>query len=153
MYRLSLFLLLTFFSLLSCTPGPTPAHSAQISFYAYRFEPPAFVEFSTDFQPVREIPFSLPPNCGLFNTFPAPFGAFLAIELSCPNGQTVLVLDTNTSAVTQPVPDSDSHFLAWAFDGSAAYLKANSLGSPEVLRVATGGAHEVLPITEFTYDL
>jgi hypothetical protein len=153
MHRLSLFLLLTFFPLLSCTPGPTPAHSAQISFYAYRFEPPAFVEFSTDFQPVREIPFSLPPNCGLFNTFPAPLGAFLAIELSCPNGQTVLFLDTNTSAVTQPVPDSDSHFLAWAFDGSAAYLKANSLGSPKVLRVATDGAQEVLPIPEYTYDL
>ena len=111
------------------------------------------MEFSTDFQPVREIPFSLPPNCGLFNTFPAPLGAFLAIELSCPNGQTVLFLDTNNSAVTQPVSGSDSHFLAWTFDGSAVYLKANSLGSPKVLHVATDGSQEVLPIPEYTYDL
>jgi len=111
------------------------------------------MEFSTDFQPVREIPFSLPPSCGLFNTFPAPLGAFLAIELSCPSGQTVLLLDTNTAAVTQPIPDSDSHFLAWTFDGSAVYLKADSLGNPKALRVATDGAQEVIPITEFTYDL
>ena len=152
MHRLSFPL----FLLISCLPSCTPQTShapLQTSFYAYRFEPPAFLEFSTDFQPVREIPFSLPANCGLFNTFPAPLGAFLAIELSCPNGQTVLFLDTDTSAVTQPISGSDSHFLAWAFDGSAAYLKVDSLGSPKVLRVAINGAQEVLPITEFTYDL
>jgi dipeptidyl aminopeptidase/acylaminoacyl peptidase len=150
MHRLSFFLLIS--CLLSCTPQ-TPQAPLQASFYAYRFDPPAFMEFSIDFQPVREIPFSLPPNCGLFNTFPAPLGAFMAIELSCPNGQTVLFLDTNTAAVTQPISDSDSHFLAWMLDGSAAYLKVDSLGSPRVLRVSPDGAQEVLPITEFTYDL
>ena len=77
----------------------------------------------------------------------------MAIELSCPSGQTVLFLDTNTAAVIQPISDSDSHFLAWTFDGSAAYLKVDSLGSPKVLRVTADGAQEVLPITEFTYDL
>ena len=125
----------------------------QSSFYIYRFEPPAFIEFSTDFQPVREIPFSIPPHCGLFNTFPAPIGGFIAIELSCPNGQTVLLLATDTATVSQPISDSDSHFLAWVSDGSAAYLKIDSLGSPRVLRVSTDGAQEVIPITEFTYDL
>jgi dipeptidyl aminopeptidase/acylaminoacyl peptidase len=149
----SFFFLLTFLSLLSCTPKPAPAHSLQTSFYAYRFDPPAFMEFSDVFQPVDEIPFSIPPNCGLFNTFPAPFGAFMAIELSCPNGQTVLFLDTNTAAVTQPIQNSDSHFLAWTFDGNAAYLKVDSLGSPRVLRITTDGAQEALPITEYTYDL
>jgi hypothetical protein len=152
MHRLSFIFFLLIACLLACTP-PTPPAPLQASFYAYRFDPPAFMEFSTDFQPVREIPFSLPPNCGLFNTFPAPLGAFLAIELSCPNGQTVLFLDTNNSAVTQPVSGSDSHFLAWILDGSAAYLKVDSLGSPKVLRVSTDGAQEVLPIPEFTYDL
>jgi hypothetical protein len=154
MRRLYFFLfLLTFFPLLSCTPNPTPARSLQTSFYVFRFEPPAFIEFSTDFQTTREIPFSIPPHCGLFNTFPAPFGEFMAVELSCPNGQTVLFLETGTGAVTQPVSDSDSHFLAWRFDGSAAYLKVDSLGSPKVIRIATDGAQDVLPITEFTYDL
>jgi dipeptidyl aminopeptidase/acylaminoacyl peptidase len=152
MHRLSFFLFLLIFCLLSCTPQ-TPHAPLQASFYAYRFEPPAFMEFSMDFQPVREIPFSLPLNCGLFNTFPAPRGAFLAIELSCPNGQTVLFLDTNTAAVTQPISGSDSHFLAWMLDGSAAFLKVDFLGSPRVLRVSPDGAQEVLPITEFTYDL
>ena len=83
--------LLSFFCLLSCTPAPqTPQPPLQTSFYVYRFDPPAFIEFSKEFEPVGEIPFSIPPNCGLFNTFPAPVGSFIAIELNCPNGQTVL---------------------------------------------------------------
>lgn len=141
------------FILFSCMPQPTPSRSLQTSFYAYRFDPPAFIEFSTEFQPIREIPFTIPPHCGLFNTFPAPLGEFIAIELSCPSGQSVLFLDTNAASATQPISDSDSHFLAWTFDGSAVYLKVDSLGSPRVLRVSTDGAQEVVPITEFTYDL
>jgi len=152
MRRPSFLFLLAFFPLLSCTPQ-TPRAPLQTSFYAYRFDPPAFLEFSTNFQPIREIPFSIPPNCGLFNLYPAPLGEFIAIELSCPNGQTVLWFDTNAASAAQPVPDSDSHFLAWTFDGSAAYLKVDSLGSPRVLRVSTGGPQEGVPITEFTYDL
>jgi dipeptidyl aminopeptidase/acylaminoacyl peptidase len=153
------FSLLTFLILLSCTPQ-TPQPPLQDSLFVYRFSPPAFIEFSEDFKILREVPFSIPPGCGLFNVFPAPVGTFMAIELSCPNGQTVLFLETTapfsaTSAksVTQPVTESDSHFLAWTFDGSATYLKVDSLGSPRVVRTSTDGAQDVLPITEFTYDL
>lgn len=77
----------------------------------------------------------------------------MAVELSCPNGQTVLFLDTTTASVTQPVPESDSHFLAWTFDGNAAYLKIDSLGNPQVIRAATDGGQDLIPITGFTYDL
>jgi hypothetical protein len=140
------------FFLLSCTPE-TPQPPLQTSFYVYRFNPPAFIEFSEDFQPSDEIPFSIPPNCGLFDVSPAPLGTYLAIELSCPNGQTVLFLNTGTDSFTQPVTESDSHFLAWTSDGSAAYLKVDSLGSPSILRVATDGAEDSIPITEYTYDL
>ncbi len=139
--------------LFSCTPRPAPARPLQTSLYTYRFEPPGFVEFSTDFQPTGEIPFSIPPNCGLFNTFAAPQGKFIAIELSCPNGQMVLFFNTDTGSASQPVRDSDSHFLAWTLDGSAVYLRVDSLGSPHLLRVSTDGAQQVLPLTEFTYDL
>jgi dipeptidyl aminopeptidase/acylaminoacyl peptidase len=111
------------------------------------------IEFSENFQAIGEIPFSIPPACGLFNTFPAPVGQFIMIELSCPNGQTVLLLDTNTASASQPISDADSHFLAWALDGSAAYLKVDSLGSPRVVRVFTDGDQDTIPITEFTYDL
>ena len=75
------------------------------------------------------------------------------MELSCPNGQTVLFFDTEIHSITQPVQDSDSHFLAWTPDGQAAYLKIDSLGSPGVVRVAPEGRTEALPIDEFTYDL
>lgn len=148
----SYFSLLTSLLLFSCTPQ-TPPPPLQTSFYIYRFDPPAFIEFSPDFQPIGEIPFSVPPNCGLFNLFPAPLGEYMAIELSCPNGQTVLFLDTVTHSVTQPVTDSDSHFLAWTSDGHAAYLKVDSLGSPQVVHIATDGAQESIPITKYTYDL
>jgi len=147
------------FLLFSCTP--TPQAPLQTSVLFYRFEPSAFVEYSADFQPAKEIPFSIPLSCGLNNTFSAPVGKYLLIELNCPNGQTVLFLDTSTSlragsesgSVTQPITDSDSHFLAWTSDGKAAYLKVDSLGTPKIIRAHTDGTRSTLPITEFTYDL
>jgi len=144
-------LITSFLFLLSCSSTSTPP--PQTSFLIYRFDPPAFIEFSQDFQPINEIPFSIPPNCGLFNTYPSPGGPFIAIELSCPNGQTVLFLDTDSGSVTQPVTDSDSHFLAWPSDGKAAYLKVDSLGKPQIIRVYTNGTRDTLAINEFTYDL
>ena len=149
--------LLITFLLLSCTPTPEP--SLETALLVYRFEPSAFVEYSADLQPVREIPFSIPPSCGLHNTYSAPVGKFLAVELNCPGGQTVLFLDASSTlsassaSVTQLVTDLDSHFLAWTGDGKAAYLKIDSLGSPEIIRVYTDGARDPLAINEFTYDL
>jgi len=137
--------------LLSCQPAPQLP--TQTSLLIYRFDSPAFLEYNKDFQLTREIPFSIPPNCGLFNTFPAPSGPFLLIELSCPNGQTVLFLNLETTSVSQPVTDTDSHFLAWTSDAESVYLKVDSLGSPRIVRVETDGAQEFIPITEFTYDL
>lgn len=160
MRRFSLFCFFSVFFvfLLSCNTQDSQ-HSLQTAFYIYRFTPPAFIEFSKDFQWVKEIPFSLPLNCGLLNTFPAPIGNHMAIELNCPNGQTVLFLDTLLSAgrdspsVTRPIADSDSHFLAWTPDGKAAYLKVDSLGNAHIARVDASGANKFIPVTEFTYDL
>ena len=151
-------LLITFhFLVLSCTTQTPPP--TQTFLLIYRFNPPAFIEYSADFQPVKEIPFSLPPSCSLNNTFPAPLGKFMAIELNCPNGQTVLYLDAspslnaNSSSISQPVTDSDSHFLAWTSDGEAAYLKINSLGNPQVIRAYADGTRNALLINEYTYDI
>jgi Tol biopolymer transport system component len=149
--RISFFFLLPVF-LFSCN-SQTPQASLQTAFFVYRFNPPAFVEFSRDFQTTKEIPFSIPPNCGLLNTFPSPIGEYILIELNCPNGQTVLFLDTNTATVTQPVTDSDSHFLAWTPDGRSAYLKVDSLGNVHVVRVEVNGKSEFISVTEFIYDL
>ena len=149
-------LITSFLFLLSCSP-PAPTSELQsplqTSFYLYRFNPPALVEFNEDFQLVKETSFAIPPNCGLFNIFSPPVGKFLAIELNCPNGQTVLYMDVETAAVIQPVTDTDSHFLAWTTDGTAAYLKVDSLGQARVVRASVEGKQEVIPISEFTYDL
>jgi len=146
-------LFISLFLLLSCTATAVPARLLKTSFYIYRFNPPALIEFAEDLQATGEIPFSIPPHCGLFNVFPSPRGKFMAIELSCPNGQTVLFLNTDSASVTQPIVDSDSHFLAWAPDGQSIYLKADSLGAPHVVRAYTDGAKDRVPILEFTYEL
>src|SRR5574339_888567 len=124
MFRLfrNTFYLLLLYSLPSCT-SQTPRGPLQSELYVYRFDPPAFIEFSDAFQPVKEIPFSVPLYCSLLNTFPTPIGKYMVIELNCPHGQVVLFLDTETNSVIQPVNDPDSHFLAWTPDGKAAYLK------------------------------
>ncbi len=141
--------------LFSCTPrsSQTAPSNLQAAFYLYRFDPPALVQFSAEFQPLHEIPFSVPPSCGLFDIFPTPVGKFMVIELSCPNGQTVLFLDTDAGVQTQPITDSDSHFLAWTPDGKAAYLKVDSMGNTQVVRVSPNGAKDPLSIPMFTYDL
>jgi Tol biopolymer transport system component len=144
--------------LFSCN-SQTLQSSLQSSLYVYRFVPSAFIEFSKDFQQIREIPFSIPINCGLLNTFPAPIGEYIAIELNCPNGQMVFFVDTSrstgpeTASMTQPITDSDSHFLTWTLDGKAAYLKVDSLGNAHIARVDPNGKNDFVPITEFTYDL
>lgn len=144
-------LITSFLFLLSCSPTPIPP--LQTFILIYRFNPPAFIEYSVDLKPVREIPFSVPQSCGLNNTFPAPFGKYVVIELNCPNGQTVLFLDAESGSTTQPVTDTDAHFLAWTSDGKAVYLKVDSLGSPQMIRTYTDGAKDILAVDEFTYDL
>jgi Tol biopolymer transport system component len=150
--QLRTFYFFLFAFLNSCT-SQIPPPPLETSLYVYRFDPPALIEFSEDFQLLREIPFALPPSCGLFNLFSPPVGRFLAVELSCPNGQTVLLLDTGSAAITQLVRDTDSHFLAWAPEGEAVYLKIDSLGSPQVVRAGVDGRQALIPVTEFTYDL
>ena len=111
------------------------------------------MELSPDFQAGKEIPFSIPPNCSLFDVFPAPVGKYLLFELSCPSGQTVLFLDTESRSVIQPVQHTDSHFLAWANDGGSVYLKVDSFGSTRVVRTYTDGKEMDLNITGWSYDL
>jgi len=134
--------------MISCTTLPITT-----SLITYHFDTSAFIEYSADLQLTQKIPFSFPPNCGLYNTFSAPIGQFLLVELSCPNGQTVLFLDTVTASVSQPVTTTDAHFLAWTSDGTAAYLKVDSLGNTQVIRAHTNGNKDIIPITGWTYDL
>jgi Tol biopolymer transport system component len=153
MRHLSSFLLFFGFFLFSCT-STSPQTSPETGFYIYRFDPPAFVEFSGDFQIAGEIPFSIPLNCGLFNIFPAPLGSFMVIELSCPNGQTVLLLNVTTASMTQPISDSDSHFLSWMENGRSAALRVDSLGAPRIVRLNVDTLKsEDIPISDLTYDL
>jgi hypothetical protein len=138
-------------ALAACAPpGPRPIGSA---LYVYRLDPPAFIELDADLKPRHEWPFSTPAGCGMGTVFPAPRGPRLAIELNCAFGPAVVWLNVETSAVEQPITDSDSHFLAWATLGDAVYLRIDSINRPRVVRRAVSGGQETLPITELTYDI
>ena len=139
--------------LLSCSSTPQPQQPTHTSLFIYRFEPAAFLELSEDLQQIKEIPFSIPRSCGLLDVFSAPIGQYLLIELSCPNGQTVLLMDTVTDSITQPITDTDAHFLAWSPDGQSAYLKLDALGNARVIRADVDGGQQESQITGWTYDL
>jgi len=137
--------------LAGCSPPFQPA--ARSSLYVFRLEPPALVELDANDQPEREIPVTIPSGCGLNDVFAPLQGSRLALELSCPFGQAVLVLDAASGMLKQPVTDSDSHFLAWSADGLELYLKVNSISRPEIIRIGSDGTRTQLPISELTYDL
>jgi dipeptidyl aminopeptidase/acylaminoacyl peptidase len=62
-------------------------------------------------------------------------------------------MDTSSGSVIQPVTDTDSHFLAWAWDGKSAYLKVDSLGSARIVRMFTNGKYIEMDLTGWMYDL
>jgi len=101
---------------------------------------------------VRAIPLASPADCGLYDVFAVPQGRYLALEFSCPSGQTVFLLDSATGAAQAAYPNSDSHFLAWSADGSALYIKVDTLARPRLLRVEVGTQKQhPLPLSELTY--
>jgi len=95
----------------------------------------------------------MPAGCSFDNYFAPLLGSTLAIELNCSFGQAVVWLNTDTGNLKQPVTDSDSHFLAWEADGTAVYLKVDSINRPRIIRAALTGGQEAIPVTELSYDL
>lgn len=137
--------------LAACSPQIQPA--AKSSLYVFRLAPPALIELDLNDQPEHEIPVTIPGGCELDDVFAPPRGSRLALELSCPFGQAVIVLDTASGALQQPVTDSDSHFLAWSADGLGLYLKVNSINRPQVIRIGLDGTRVPLAVSAVTYDL
>jgi len=141
-------LIACFFLLASCSPAPKSQW-----LYIFRYEPPALLQVGEDLSIQSEIPLNVPPECSLWDLYPQPVGRYLAVELSCPGGPTVVLMDTDTgrlsTALDEPV---DSHFLAWDADG--VYLRIDSLGSPRIVRANPGApAVKEIDIHPLTYDL
>lgn len=134
--------------LLSCSLPP-----ASQSLYIFRYEPPALLQIGDDLSIQSEIPLNVPPECSLWDLYPQPAGAYLAIELSCPGGPTVILMDTDSGELSTLLDEPlDSHFLAWDADG--LYLRIDSLGIPRIVRVNPGSAEtKEMDINSLTYDL
>ncbi len=140
--------------LAGCSPGiPATRTAAHGALYVFRTEQPALVEVSSDRQVLHETPLAVPGGCSLGGLYAPPVGGMLAAEYSCSFGQAVALVNTATGAITQPVTDSDSHFMAWAPDGRELYLKVDTLGRPHIVRIGLDGTRQEVPITELTYDL
>jgi len=134
--------------LASCSPAP-----ASQSLTLFRYDPPALVQIGEDLSIQSEIPLYVPPECSLWDLYPQPAGAYLAIELSCPGWPTVVLMDTDTGRLSTLLNEAvDSHFLAWDADG--LYLRIDSLGNPRIVRVEPGSTFaEELGVNPLTYDL
>ncbi|MGZ6316768.1 MAG: TolB family protein [Anaerolineales bacterium] len=130
----------------------TPSVPAAVP-YAFRLQPPAVIEISTTGEVLKAIPVSPPGGCDVDALFAPRQGSVLAIELSCSFGQAMVWLNTASGVLTQPVTNSDSHFMAWTPDGAAAYLKVDSVNRPHIIRAPIVGKPENVPITELTYDI
>lgn len=96
------------------------------------------------------MPINLP--CPLIATHPAPNKPLLALELACINGPLVQILNTDTGKVTTPFSDTDSHFLAWNFDGNL-YLRVDALGDARVMRVTPAGVSRPFDLPAQAYDM
>ena len=135
----------------ACAPVDVPP--ATPTLYIFSHGESSFIELDADLNPAGEIPFALPDGCGMGDVYAAPRGPMLAVELGCNFGPAVVLLDTETAHIEQPITDSDSHFLAWAPTGEALYLKVNNVNLPRIVKWDLDGGQQELEISEFTYDL
>jgi dipeptidyl aminopeptidase/acylaminoacyl peptidase len=143
-----------FLLMLACAPAlPSAVPAASLAFFVFRLDPPALVQLSSDYKPIREIPISIPAECALSNLYSSLHDPSIAIELNCSFGQAVVWVNTRTGELKQAYLDSDSHFLAWTGDGKAVYLKVDSLGNTHIIRTSPDGTQVWIPITSKTYDL
>lgn len=134
----------------ACSSGASALHQ---QLYAFRLSPPSLVELSRQDRVVRQYPIAIPAGCGLHALYPAPRGAYLAIELSCAFGQAVVWVNTDTGDIKQAYTEADSHFLAWTPDGRAVYLRVDTINNPQVLRASISSGQDLVAIPANTYDL
>ena len=146
-----IFLLSSFISACATPPTSTPIPlSSESSLFVFDISSSSLLEYGTNFTIAREIALSLP--CPLTSTHAAPSGQFLALEMDCPHGPLVQIVDPLTGEATIPFTDVDSHFLAWDLD-NGLYLRVDVVGNALLIRVVPHGPAGQFPITEPTYDM
>jgi Tol biopolymer transport system component len=150
--QLFYFLLLAFIA--SCSSQSLP--SAPPGLYALRLDVPALIRLdpgSGSGAVLSESALSLQPGCAIWSLDPAPSGPYAALEIECPGGPVVFLLDLSSGRTRPLVDETDSHFLAWAADGESLFLRVDSLGEPRILLAGVNGRLKELPLTGLTYDL
>jgi hypothetical protein len=142
--------------LFSCaSPADREPAAPQLIFLSLGSSGQAQLVSQTDLHsPFTILQYSIPADCAVYNLYPNPVQTLLAVELLCNDQARVEIYDLQTGQTYLPVEQTDSRFLAWAADGSQAYLKTDTLGSPQVIHVAVpGGKPEALPFPATLYDL
>lgn len=119
-----------FFCLTACTARP-----ALPTLYAIRSTPPTLILFTETFATQKEIPFDLPPDCGVWGDFPAPQGEWLALQLLCGEHEVGLALRPSDGEARWLLPPEsyDSHIFAWE-SSSSLLLRVDTISNPRIVR-------------------
>ena len=139
-----------FILLCACSPE-VPALD---TLYVLRYEPAGIVQLSPwSGSVLREQPLELPSGCALSGLHPQSKGPSLAIEVVCPGGAQVFLVDMDSGALEPALSEPvDSHFLAWGRQG--LFLRIDSLGDARIVGLDPRSASlQVLAIPSETYDL
>ena len=152
MRRIAVSVCCLLFTFSSCAPQNLPP--AQPGLYALRLDVPALVRLDpASGALLAESALDPSAGCVPWSLDPSPSGSYAALELACPGGPTVLLLDLSNGETRPLVETLDSRFLAWAADGDSLYLRLDSLGTPRLVRANLKGKLKELPLTGFTYSL
>ncbi len=149
-------LILSFILLLSSCSSPRPLQT--LFYYVESGDSPSLVllEHPKADSPLATLPLRIPPSCSLWSLNPSPASALMAVELECPFGPVVFLLNTTTGDFAPLFNEAylDYHFLAWQPDGNSLYLKIGTLSNTRISRMdVPSGREQELPLPVFVYDL
>jgi Tol biopolymer transport system component len=159
MRRLTFFIWILFL-LASCAPATSPdlaPATPQLVFLgagtAGRFQLSAQADL---FSKAAFLPFHLSSNCTIYNLYPNPVGAVLAVEYECDGGPAVAFYNVASGKNVNPggAEQLAARFLAWSADGHFLYLKADTISNPTVIRIDyTRNSTTTLNLPAGVYDL
>ena len=158
--RQLVFLILTLFLCASCAPVTSPdltPATPQLIFLGTRATGRFQLSAQADlFSQAAFLPIQFSSNCTIYNLYPNPVGALLAVEFECDGGPAVAFYNVVSGKSVNPggMQQIAARFLAWSANGRFLYLKADTINNPTVIRIDNTGNHTtVLDLPASLYDL
>lgn len=135
-----LFSVFLFAVLTGCAPAASPDSASASPVLVHLQSDPSgtlrLVARSGVSSPASALPFTLPANCSVYRLHPNPAAPLLGVEFACGERPAALVYDLQSGETVNPAEEvgADVRLLDWSANGRHLYLKADPLGSPQVVR-------------------